>query len=332
MAVEAPEGERVSALSLLKQREERTGESAADDEAKDQYMAFDLGRLTCFNTTPVVKCSFGDNQKMQERAQKSVQLLVGRLFALPSEPAEHGRLAELPAPTTVLPREKPVPKPKPLTRWEQFAKEKGIQKKKKDRMVFDETTKEWRPQWGYKRANEDHTAIIEAGPNDDGSVDPFEKKANEKKDRIQKQKNQEKRNAEEAAGKAHLPVSDSKPNSKETKAQAKAALALAQKSTASVGKFDKKLKGEKKAPIKRKVEHMSGGGGSEKNRNLDLLSKIVSIDSATFDESKAANKGLASVHALSSFLALAPAPLPSSIPPPPSAAYDNRTVGSLMVR
>ena len=108
------------------------------------------------------------------------------------------------------------------------------------------------------------------------------------------QQNQEKRNIEEAAGKHHLSVSE-KPTGKETKAQAKAALALAQKSTASVGKFDKKLKGEKKAPMKRKVEHMSGGAASEKSRSLEMLGKIVSIDSATFDEAKAANKGLGSV-------------------------------------
>ena len=102
---------------------------------------------------------------------------------------------------------------------------------------------------GYKRAGEDHTAILEAGPGDDGSVDPFAAKLNEKKERVAKQKKQEQRNLEEAAGKQHLP-GDGNPNSKQAKAQAKAALALAQKSTASVGKFDKKLKGEKRAPIK----------------------------------------------------------------------------------
>jgi regulator of ribosome biosynthesis len=252
--------ERVSAMALLKQREERNaGDADSAAEAAEQYMSFDLGRLSCFNTTPVAgKSNFADGKAMSERARASVQLLVSRLFALPSEPAEHGRLAELPAVTTVLPREKPVPKPKPPTRWEKFAKEKGIQKKKKERMVYDDQAKEWRPNWGYKRANEDHTPILEAAKGDDGSENPFEKKLNDKKERIKKQKNQEKRNIEEAGGKHHLPVSGN-PSGKETKAQAKAALALAQKSTASVGKFDKKLKGEKKAPLKRKVEHISGG-------------------------------------------------------------------------
>ena len=97
---------------------------------------------------------------MEERARESVQFVLNRLFALPTKPAEMGRLADLPAPTTVrsrpprdpapaangrggevlsgstlsavnvgvdaaprqvLPREKPVPAPKPLTRWEKCA-------------------------------------------------------------------------------------------------------------------------------------------------------------------------------------------------------------------
>ena len=46
-----------------------------------------------------------------------------------------------------------MPKPKPLTKWEKFAKAKGIQKKKKDKMVWDEDFGEWRRRWGYKKAN-----------------------------------------------------------------------------------------------------------------------------------------------------------------------------------
>lgn len=58
--------------------------------------------------------------------------------------------AQLPAPKTRLPREKPVPEDKALTRWEKFALERGIRKRKKDRMAWDEAAQEWRPAWGYK--------------------------------------------------------------------------------------------------------------------------------------------------------------------------------------
>jgi len=47
----------------------------------------------------------------------------------------------LPAPRVVLPREKPIPKEKAMTKWEKFRIEKGIQAKaKRSRMVFDPIT------------------------------------------------------------------------------------------------------------------------------------------------------------------------------------------------
>lgn len=50
--------------------------------------------------------------------------------------------------------QKPLPAPRELTRWEQFAQRKGIQKRKKDKLVWDESVGEWRRRFGYKRAND----------------------------------------------------------------------------------------------------------------------------------------------------------------------------------
>lgn len=63
-------------------------------------------------------------------------------------------------------REKPIPPPKKETRWEKFAKEKGIEKKKKSRMVWDEASQDWKPRWGYNRANagDEEAPIIEIKP------------------------------------------------------------------------------------------------------------------------------------------------------------------------
>jgi regulator of ribosome biosynthesis len=66
-----------------------------------------------------------------------------------------GIFAELPEPTTQLPRAKPIPKEKPMTRWEKFAKSKGIQKKKQDRYEYDETLGEERPRFGRHSAKND---------------------------------------------------------------------------------------------------------------------------------------------------------------------------------
>jgi regulator of ribosome biosynthesis len=66
---------------------------------------------------------------------------------------------------TPLPRWKPLPKPKAPTKWETFARKKGIGKfggnmtggaKLEDRrknMVYDEESGEWVKKWGYKGKN-----------------------------------------------------------------------------------------------------------------------------------------------------------------------------------
>lgn len=49
------------------------------------------------------------------------------------------------------------------TRWDRFAKEKGITGSKRSRMMWDDDLKEWRPRHGYKRANDGvlNHAIVE---------------------------------------------------------------------------------------------------------------------------------------------------------------------------
>jgi regulator of ribosome biosynthesis len=60
------------------------------------------------------------------------------LWELPIERREDLVVALLPPGKTVLPREKHCPKPRPLTKWEQYALEKGITKKKKTNVVWDD--------------------------------------------------------------------------------------------------------------------------------------------------------------------------------------------------
>ena len=68
----------------------------------------------------------------------NTQLLINAIWELPTERVEECIVAKLPEPTTVLPRLRKVPGLKPMTKWEKFAKEKGITKKKKDKKTFDE--------------------------------------------------------------------------------------------------------------------------------------------------------------------------------------------------
>lgn len=104
----------------------------------------------------LVLCRDNVESALQATARNGVQLLVNQIFALPTNVTLDGVFAKLPPATTILPREKPLPKARPETKWEKFAKTKGIAPKpKKDRMVFDEEKQDWVPAWGYKGKNKD---------------------------------------------------------------------------------------------------------------------------------------------------------------------------------
>ena len=60
-----------------------------------------------------------------ELARDSTQFIIGSIWQLPTERVEDVIVAKFPPPVTRLPREKPLPKPKPMTKWEKYAKEKG---------------------------------------------------------------------------------------------------------------------------------------------------------------------------------------------------------------
>lgn len=91
---------------------------------------------------------------------------------------------KLPEQITIFPRQKSIPKEKTQTRWEKFSKEKGIEKKKRGRMVWDENVKDWVPRWGaysVKKNEDKNTPVMEHKKNADPYEDPFLRKSLEKK-------------------------------------------------------------------------------------------------------------------------------------------------------
>ncbi|CBQ69706.1 related to RRS1-regulator of ribosome biogenesis [Sporisorium reilianum SRZ2] len=260
------------------------------DEGATPYQ-FDLGLLTSINPNPV---SSTTSAALLERARDGVQSLVNRIFALPvTRDAEHGPLATLPPFTARLPREKSMPKPKPLTKWEKFAKQKGIQSRKKDKMVFDEATQEWVPRWGFKGANKDleQQWIHELKNNGNTDMDPAK---TAKKERLAKQaKNEKQRLGNIARAAASTASSAAASSSKgglgdanaaklaraaareQRKAQLEADVLRSRASTASMGRFDKTLAGESKPKgIKRKFDPNEKDVAAERAGNLALLNKL----------------------------------------------------------
>eukprot|EP00199_Chlamydomonas_sp_CCMP681_P001895 CAMPEP_0119109276 /NCGR_PEP_ID=MMETSP1180-20130426/17822_1 /TAXON_ID=3052 ORGANISM="Chlamydomonas cf sp, Strain CCMP681" /NCGR_SAMPLE_ID=MMETSP1180 /ASSEMBLY_ACC=CAM_ASM_000741 /LENGTH=370 /DNA_ID=CAMNT_0007095017 /DNA_START=97 /DNA_END=1205 /DNA_ORIENTATION=- len=248
-------------------------------EEHDGQLEFDVGNLTVWDPSPIDTVAFSGPSKEEahmEASRAMTQSLINKLFALPSEAIKNGRQAQLPEPTTRLPRQKPLPKPKPLTKWQQFALKKGIQKKTRTKLLFDETSQEFKRRYGYQKADDPNAVpIIDAKPGDKLGEDPFTAMDETKKKNVVKNKKQQLHNAKMAAKAGALPstlklaavLGSGGPSTtskaggqhatprtkrKDLKEEIKMASRLSGVSTASLGKFDQKLKGEKpgeRAPL-----------------------------------------------------------------------------------
>lgn len=217
-----------------------------------------------------------------EKATNAAEALVRAIFSLPRQSTEDGKLVSLPKPTFELPREKPIPKERQLTKWEQFAKEKGIQKKRRDRLVLDEATGEYVPRYGRGSKNDlDRQVIIPHKESMPDNVDPFAmKRAEKKKRKLENTKQNLRNNRKVQRAKVSslspmqaLDVASTGPSGKKfiPKKALKDSLAVAQKATASAGKFDKKLAKEPKQKSqgrKKKFETVSNKKTRSKEREL----------------------------------------------------------------
>ena len=236
----------------------------------------DVGNLFLHDLQPVdVKELRGNTEVfLSSLARDNAQLLFKKIWELPIERVDNVIVCKLPPSTIILPREKKIPKPKPPTKWELFAKNKGISNKKRGRMIFDEESKSWKPRFGYKRGKDDTNEwCIEVPVNADPNEDQFEKKNTEKKERIAKNELQRLHNI----NKNNKGSMGEKLDPKKVKEKIVKEIDLAKSSTASLGKFQQKLPKEKENKnkgIKRTFESVTGSAESEKQRALDVWNKI----------------------------------------------------------
>ncbi|XP_051970076.1 ribosome biogenesis regulatory protein homolog [Xyrauchen texanus] len=262
---------------------------------KELDLEFDPGNMLAFDKNRIDTRDFKEKKQedfLRSLARDNTQLLINEMWKLPTERVEEVIVAKLPEPTTLLPREKPAPKPKPPTKWEQFAKLKGIQKKKKTNLVWDEVHKEWKRRWGYKRANDDTKEwMIEVPENADPNEDQFAKRNKAKKERVAKNEFNRLKNIARSQ-KIKVPGMGLAPTPQQSKAELAQAVSVAKRSTASVGKFQENLPKEKtprNTGKKRKFQPLIGDFGSEKRKQLDLL-KLMDSKKPRLDITKAVNK------------------------------------------
>jgi regulator of ribosome biosynthesis len=155
---------------------------------------FDLGHLLAIDPNPLSPSPSTSNISSSEEilktaARDGAQSLLNELLTTrPITSSPSGLTLSLPPTTTPLPRWKVLPKIKPPTKWEAFARKKGIGKfggtatggaKLEDRrknMVYDEESGEWVKKWGYKGKNKE-------GEGSDWLVELDEKRVRAEKDR-----------------------------------------------------------------------------------------------------------------------------------------------------
>jgi regulator of ribosome biosynthesis len=244
---------------------------------KDIPLEIDEGLLLVSDLNPIDPESYNGNLQdhLQSLARDGIQVLINSLFSLPTQSSEDGPLAQLPAAKMKLPRSKPLPKAKPKTKWELFAAAKGIQHKKRDKKVWDEEKQEWVNRWGKDGKNKELESqwLTEVPLNAgmffvflytyitvqlvdyiflDPDYDPRKVARDERKARTAKNEKQRLANVARAQGEASTSAA---PVSRDVrKKEIDKTLAASRVSTASMGKFDKKLEGEKKLRgVKRKV-------------------------------------------------------------------------------
>ncbi|WVZ73857.1 hypothetical protein U9M48_022115 [Paspalum notatum var. saurae] len=262
----------------------------------------DLGNLMAYDPSHHLAASASRSDLREECLRKGTELaqaVADVLFALPPNEDREGPIVRLPPPTVRLPREKHLPKPKPPTKWELFAKAKGITKRKKNKREWDEQTQSWKRTYGYDRVNDDKDIpILEAKATDEPGVDPFAQRREEKKKRVEKQEKNRLENLKKAAkvgalpshiqlaAKA-LPITGTKADlpKKSRKEDLENVVGMASSATASGGKFDEKLPGEKppKHPGKHRkflpVAEGKGMGNLEKQQNDKILNSLLARNS-----------------------------------------------------
>ena len=212
----------------------------------------------------------------------------------------------LPEPIINLPRSLPIPIAKPLTKWEKYKQEKGITQRKRSRMVFSEEIGDWVPRWGKGSVKKIQDSLNWAMEEKEPGVNPFEQKANEKQLAKAKQLKRQMKNEEytrkvlkskKEENYNENNNSKSVPKEKLSKKQRKALkaqkeikklsedkknlskrLEQVQKSTRSMGNFDKKLKNEKEINIlkkKRVSKEILTDKSKEKSRDKRILDHIL---------------------------------------------------------
>ncbi|KAF8561150.1 hypothetical protein P879_06008 [Paragonimus westermani] len=252
-----------------------------------QLAEVDLGNLLFEDKAPLeIESKKELEPQLQELAHECLSHFFKLFWALPTERIEGVTISTLPKPAFRLPREKRVPFKRDLTRWEQFAKLKGIKNKKKSRKVWDPNVDSWRPRWGKDRVdNLKDKWVLEVPDNADPYEDQFAKLTSKRKELRAKNEFQRLRNIARSVRPGQAPAVGVLAESQGSKNEFARALSIAKLSDASGGRFaaplnERKISKSTEKKVKRrlKLSQVVGANAkktSGKKRNSQSKKKTV---------------------------------------------------------
>ena len=287
-------------------------------EEKRENIFYDTRRLVIIDSNNILNQKNNEKELTEtiiiNKAKQNYISFASSLFDLLSK--QHGKEKEdmdydkapdeinLPEAIITLPRSLPIPVEKPKTKWEKYKQEKGITQRKRSRMVYSEEIGDWVPRWGRGSVKKIQDSMNWAMEEKEPGVNPFEQKANEKQLAKAKQLKRQIKNEEYAKkvlnnkkDENNNNNSKSEPKERLSKKQRKALkaqkeikrlsedkknlnkrLEQVQKSTRSMGNFDKKLKNEKEINLikkKRVSKDILTDKNKEKSRDKRILDNIL---------------------------------------------------------
>ncbi|KAF1422564.1 hypothetical protein FQV23_0012846, partial [Spheniscus humboldti] len=183
----------------------------------------------------------------------------------------------------------------------QFARLKGIRRRKRTSLVWDEQAREWRRRWGYRRAGGDPARawLAEVPEGADPEEDQFARLRREKRERVARNELNRLRNLARAHRAATaVPAAPLHPTGHQNREELARVARVARVSTASLGRFQPRLPKEPVEPPsrsgggrKRRFEPLLGNLAAERSRQLELLRDMGS-KKPVLDITRAVNKQL----------------------------------------
>lgn len=246
-------------------------------------ISLDLGSLSVYETSPLEIDTRKLDNYVKQVTEKCYHALMAELAKIRSEAEQINSVRKLehqvkdfsadpntvslPAATTLLPRFHKPPKKPLMTRWEQFAKSKGIKKKKRSRLVYSEEVKDWVPRHGKgSKAHIDDELDIIHEEKAGSSSNPFQEKKQERNLAKNRQELKELKN------KAHRKKDEELDTQKISLDKSIKNVSYA---TASLGKFAKGGDKAKKQRQTTETKRREISVEQERNRNRDILKKII---------------------------------------------------------